>query len=185
MDFVGNLMDEPWLKAFMFPSSGRMTLTIKALRKQKVAFEEQEPAVHIIMSFEEIKSELTVAKINMVAIIKMFGNDVSRWPGKRITFFATTEIMPHALRKTDPCIRIYGSPDIDKKVSCEWTPPKRKKITYLLRPTGMFKAASEKIDNAEKEDLARIESRVVELRQSNDLNETEASKLLAKIAKLR
>ena len=32
------LMNEPWLKAFMFPASGRMTLTVKGVRTAEVAF---------------------------------------------------------------------------------------------------------------------------------------------------
>lgn len=43
MEFVGDLMNEPWLKAFMFPASGRLTLTVKDVRKAEVAFDDQEP----------------------------------------------------------------------------------------------------------------------------------------------
>ena len=41
MEFVGDLMNEPWPKAFMFPASGRMTLTVKCVRKAEVAFDDQ------------------------------------------------------------------------------------------------------------------------------------------------
>jgi hypothetical protein len=73
MEFVGDLMNEPWLKAFMFPASGRMTLTVKGVRKAEVAFDDQEPKLQTIMSFQEINSELTLAKINAYSIDQAFG----------------------------------------------------------------------------------------------------------------
>lgn len=102
MKFVGDLMNEPWLKAFMFPASGRMTLTVKGVRTAEVAFDDQEPKVQTIMSFEETTCELTLAKINAIPLIKLLGNDVALWPGRRVTFYATNQVMPHPLRKDEP-----------------------------------------------------------------------------------
>jgi hypothetical protein len=184
MEFVGDLMNEPWLKAFMFPASGRMTLTVKSVRKAEVAFDDQEPKIQTIMSFQEINSELTLAKINAVPLIKLLGNDVSRWPGRRVTFYATNQVMPHPLRKDEPCIRVYGSPEIEEKISWEWTPPRRRKIVQKLHPTGVFIPAMRKIDEADPSQLDSIRQRISELRASNDLSEEEHNQLIAKIASL-
>lgn len=184
MEFVGDLMNEPWLKAFMFPASGRMTLTVKGVRKAEVAFDDQEPKLQTIMSFEETTCELTLAKINAIPLIKLMGNDVGLWPGKRVTFYATNQVMPHPLRKDEPCIRVYGSPEIDAEISCEWTPPKRRKIVQKLHPTGVFKPAMEKIEAADPSQLESIRQRISELRSSNDLSEQEHSQLIAKITSL-
>ncbi len=184
MQFVGDLMNEPWLKAFMFPPSGRMTLTVKGVRSAEVAFDDQEPKVQTIMSFVEINSELTLAKINAIPLIKLFGNDVALWPGKRVTFYATNQVMPHPLRKDEPCIRVYGSPEIDEEISCEWTPPKRRKIKQVLHPTGLLKKAMKRIEDAAHSELESIGRRISELRASNDLSAEEHSQLVAKIASL-
>ena len=184
MEFVGDLMNEPWLKAFMFPASGRMTLTIKGVRKAEVTFDDQEPKLQTIMSFQEINSELTLAKINCVPLIKLFGNDVALWPGRRVTFYATSQVMPHSRRKDEPCIRVYGSPEIDEEITCEWTPPQRRKIVQKLHPTGIFKPAMKKIQEAGPSQLESIRQRISELRASNDLSEEEHNQLIAKIASL-
>ena len=184
MQFVGDLMNEPWLKAFMFPASGRMTLTVKGVRTAEVAFDDQEPKLQTIMSFQEINPELTLAKINAIPLIKLLGNDVALWPGRRVTFYATNQVMPHPLRKNELCIRIYGSPEIDEQISCEWTPPKRRKIVQKLHPTGVFKPAMKKIDEADPSQLESIRQRISELRASNDLSEDEHNQLIAKIASL-
>tara|TARA_R110002020_G_scaffold108792_9_gene251926 strand:+ start:3792 stop:4349 length:558 start_codon:yes stop_codon:yes gene_type:complete len=184
MEFVGDLMNEPWLKAVMFPASGRMTLTVKGVRKAEIAFEGQEPKVQMIMCFQEINSELTIAKINALPLIKLFGNNVALWAGKRVTFYATNQVMPHPQRKDEPCIRVYGSPEIDQEMSCEWIPPKRRKIVQKLHPTGVFKPAMEKIEAADPSQLESIRQRISELRASNDLSEEEHSQLIAKIASL-
>jgi hypothetical protein len=184
MQFVGDLMNEPWLKAFMFPASGRMTLTIKGVRTAEVAFDGQEPKLQTIMSFQEINSELTIAKINAIPLIKLFGNDVALWLGRRVTFYATNQVMPHPLRKDEPCIRVYGSPEIDEEISCAWAPPKRRKIVQKLHPTGVFKPAMKKIDEADPSQLDSIQQRIAELRASNDLSEDEHNQLIAKIASL-
>lgn len=181
MEFVGDLMNEPWLKAFMFPESGRMTLTVKAIRNAEVAFDDQEPKLQTIMSFEETTCELTLAKINAIPLIKLFGNDVSLWPGRRVTFYATNQVMPHPLRKDEPCIRVYGSPEIDQEIICEWTPPKRRKIKQVLHPTGVFTTAMRKIEKADSSQLDSIHQRITELRASNDLSKEEHSQLVAKI----
>lgn len=184
MEFVGDLMNEPWLKAVMFPASGRMTLTVKGVRKAEIAFEGQEPKVQMIMCFQEINSELTIAKINALPLIKLFGSNVALWTGKRVTFYATNQVMPHPLRKDEPCIRVYGSPEIDAEISCEWVPPKRRKVVQILRPTGVFMPAMRKIEEADSAQLDSIRQRILELRASNDLSEEEHSQLIAKITSL-
>ena len=181
MQFVGDLMNEPWLKAFMFPASGRMTLTVKGVRKAEVAFDDQDPKLQTIMSFQEINSELTLAKINAIPLIKLLGNDVALWPGKRVTFYATNQVMPHPLRKDEPCIRVYGSPEIDEEISCEWTPPKRRKIVQKLHPTGVFKPAMKKIEDADPSKLDSTRHRMFDLRSLNYLSSEEHHKLIGKI----
>ena len=181
MDFVGDLMNEPWLKAYMFPGNNRMTLTVKSVRRAEVSFDGKEQQLQTVMCFEEISPELTLSKVNIIPIIKMLGNDVKAWQGKRITFYTTTQVMPHPMRKDEPCIRVYGSPDIEKEMDCEWTPPKRRKIVQKLRPTGYYHAASRLIKEAEPDKLEAIRKKVDDLFKAGDLAAEEHKSLIAQV----
>ena len=106
------------------------TYTIKNVYRELLDGEEEQ-AFKAILSFEETVLEYVLPKLNGVAIKAMFGSNVQEWIGKRVTFFATAEIMP--MRRGEPCIRVYGSPDIKADVRCEWKPPRRNKITQILK----------------------------------------------------
>ena len=106
------------------------TYTIKNVYRELLDGEEEQ-AFKAILSFEETALEYVLPKLNGVAIKAMFGSNVQEWIGKRVTFFATAEIMP--MRRGEPCIRVYGSPDIKADVRCEWKPPRRNKITQILK----------------------------------------------------
>lgn len=180
MNFVGDLMNEPWLKAYMFPANNRMTLTVKEVRRVEVSFDGKEQSLHTVMSFQEIGPELTLAKINIIPIIKMLGNDVRAWQGKRITFYTTNKVMPHPMRKDEPCIRVYGSPDIAEEMDSEWTPPKRRKLVQKLRPTG-YRAVVKAVEQAKPEQLDAIRKRIDELFKSEELTAEEHEALIAQI----
>jgi hypothetical protein len=182
MDFVGDLMNEPWLKAYMFPANNRMTLTVKEVRRSEVSFDGKEQELHTVMSFQEINPELTLSKVNIIPIIKMLGNDVKAWRGKRITFYTTNQVMPHPMRKDEPCIRVYGSPEISEEMVSEWTPPKRRKLVQRLYPTGYYRAALQKIKQSTPEQREQIKVRIGELVKSGELTEEEQKSLIAEIA---
>ena len=181
MDFVGDLMNEAWLKAYMFPANNRMTLTVKGVRRSEVSFDGKDQELHTVMSFQEITPELTLSKVNIIPIIKMLGNDVKAWQGKRITFYTTNAVMPHPMRKDEPCIRVYGSPDISEEMDCEWTPPKRRKLVQKLRPTG-YAAARNAVEQAKPEQLEAIRKRIDQMLEGKELAEEEHQALIAQIA---
>ena len=180
MTFIGDLMSEPWLKAYMFPQNNKMTLTVKEVAKLEVSFDGNDKTEHTVMSFEEIAPKLTLSKVNIIPIIKMLGNDVKAWQGKRITFFTTTEIMPHPMRKGEPCIRVFGSPDIEDDMSCEWTPPKRRKLIQNLKVTGL-KAYLKKIKSANAEELPGYRDVFKALHNAGKLSDEDFRVILAKI----
>jgi len=182
MDFVGDLMNEPWLKAYMFPANNRMTLTVKEVRRAEVSFDGKDKELHTVMSFQEISPELTLSKVNIIPIIKMLGNDVKAWQGKRITFYTTNEIMPHPMRKDEPCIRVYGSPDITEEMVAEWTPPKRRKLVQKLQPTGYYSVALRRIKQATPDQFEAVRSRIGALLKAGELTAEEYEKLLAELA---
>ena len=54
MNFVGDLMNEPWLKAYMFPANNRMTLTVKEVRRVEFLLTGKSSLCPAVMSFQEI-----------------------------------------------------------------------------------------------------------------------------------
>jgi len=103
----------------------------------------------VLVSFVGKQKRLVLAKINGISLRAMFGSDVRQWIGKRVTLYATADVMP--LRRGEACIRVYGSPDIDRPLPVEWKPAKRNKLRWVLKPTGTATAAQP--DTATDDDL--------------------------------
>lgn len=89
----------------------------------------------VIVIFREIPQAWVMSKINGTCLKAMFGTDVRAWSGKRVCLFATDQIMPMPTAKGDDryCIRVYGSPDLERDVTVEFKVPKRKPIVMTLR----------------------------------------------------
>jgi hypothetical protein len=172
-----------FLKAGNIPN-GKANYTIKAVVRDQV---EGEKGMEdkVVMSFEETAMQLVLPKVNAVAIRAMFGGDVQQWIGKRVTLFTTTEIMPYPARRNEPCIRVFGSPDIMEEVVCEWTPPKRRKLTQKLQPTGYYQVALRAIKQATPDQVDKLRQRVIQLAESGELSDAEQSTLLSKINDLQ
>lgn len=168
-----------FLKAGNVPN-GKATYTITAVIRDQI---EGEKGVEdkVVMSFEEIAMQLVLPKVNAVAIRAMFGSNVQDWIGKRLTLYTTTEIMPFPKRRDDPCIRVFGSPDIREEVSCEWTPPKRRKLVQKLQPTGYYQVALRAIQQSMPEQADKMRQRVIQLTESGELSDAEQSTLLSKL----
>jgi hypothetical protein len=168
-----------FLKAGNVPN-GKATYTITAVIRDQI---EGEKGVEdkVVMSFEETAMQLVLPKVNAVAIRAMFGSNVQDWIGKRLTLYTTTEIMPFPKRRDDPCIRVFGSPDIREEVSCEWTPPKRRKLVQKLQPTGYYQVALRAIQQSTPEQADKMRQRVIQLTESGELSDAEQSTLLSKL----
>lgn len=89
----------------------------------------------VIVIFREIPQAWVMSKINGTCLKAMFGTDVRAWSGKRVCLYATDQIMPMPTARGDDryCIRVYGSPDIDRDMTVEFKIPKRKPIMMTLR----------------------------------------------------
>lgn len=77
--------------------------------------------------------ELVLAKLNALCLREMFSSSVPAWIGKRIVLFPTADFAP--MKKGEPCIRVWGSPDIDAPVNVTIKLPKRKAFDMTMRPT--------------------------------------------------
>jgi hypothetical protein len=117
----------------------QQTIKIVDVYRQKVRGEKGlEPKT--IITFERQSDgpcEIVLAKINGTCLRAMFG-DPPNWLGKRVTIFPTNKIMPMPMgpEKNKPCIRIYGSPDIDRDIPVTFVVPRRKPLELVMKPTG-------------------------------------------------
>jgi hypothetical protein len=156
------------------------TFTIKSIEREELQGERgMEPK--IILHFEETPLALVLPKINAVCIKAMFGPNVPGWVGKRITLYGTTKIMPLPTKKDEPCIRIWGSPDISEPINAEWTPPRRRPIVQVLQPvqSDTVTSALGVIANAASvEDLQKIQARLAERLQEGRVTDAEHAMLV-------
>ena len=115
----------------------RVTLTIANVWTEELQGE-REKKRKPILAFRETERQLVLPPINGVCLKAMFGANVKEWFGKRVTFWPTDTLMPMPTAKGPDrfCVRVWGSPDIDKPVSAVFTPPKRRAIRMTMQPTG-------------------------------------------------
>ena len=103
----------------------KVTLTIKDVDTEELTGENEEKKVKAILSFTERPMQLVMCKTNGYCIKSMFGDKLSEWIGRHVTLFESSW-------NGEPCIRIWGSPDIkdDLKVSIQL--PRRKPFTMVM-----------------------------------------------------
>lgn len=125
----------------------RVTLTIADVWVEELEGSKG-PQKKAILAFERTPAQYVLPKINAVCLRAMFGADVRAWVGRRVTIYATDRVMPMPLTraeraagksKPDECIRIFGSPEIDRPMTVEFLPPRRKPIRMTMHPTGTRK----------------------------------------------
>lgn len=113
-----------FLKAALFKGT-KPTMTIKDVDVEMLEDAENKPKAKAIITFVERPMQLVACKTNGICIKAMFGNQLKDWVGKRLTLF-------EGQWNGEPCIRVWGSPDIaaDIKVSVEL--PRRKPIPMVM-----------------------------------------------------
>ncbi len=168
-----------FLKAGLIPN-GKANYTITSVAKEQI---EGERGLEdkVVVTFSETALQLVLPKVNAVAIRAMFGSDVQQWIGKRVTLYATTDIMPFPKRRNEPCIRVFGSPDIREQVVCEWQPPKRRKLVQTLQPTGYYQTAWTAIQQGTADQMPAMRKRVDKRAESGELSAGEHAQLVAAI----
>jgi hypothetical protein len=88
-----------------------------------------------IVAFKETPKALVACKTNGLCFKGMFGPEIANWVGKRVTLFPD-------VWNGEPCIRVFGSPDIAEPVSVEIKLPKRRPFVKTMQPTGKKASAA-------------------------------------------
>lgn len=107
--------------------------TIEAIQLEKL---EGEKGLErkVIVTFAGKAKQWVVPKLCSKSLVAMFGDDPKGCIGKRVVLYATADLMP--MKRGEPCLRVWGSPDIDRDISVSWKPKKRQEQRWVLHATG-------------------------------------------------
>jgi hypothetical protein len=130
------------------------TLTIADVDVEDLHSEKGKQA-KAVLAFERTPLLLVLAKINGTCLKAMFGPNVQDWKGKRVTFYATDKLAP---MNGEPCVRVFGSPDITRDIAVEYPMPRRKAIKMTLKPTSNGAKADAAPPQPKPEDRRRDEA---------------------------
>jgi hypothetical protein len=95
-----------------------------------------------VMTFEGKEKALALNKTNGICLKEMFGKKVQEWVGHRVTLFAGNW-------NGDECIRIWGSPELDKDRPITVSLPRKRPFEMIMhKVTGpaAVKSATTKAD---------------------------------------
>lgn len=115
----------------------KVTLTIADVDIEDLMGEDGKPKAKATLAFRETEKMHVMCKTNGVCLKEMFGKEIAQWIGKRITIFPDTW-------NGEPCIRVWGSPDIEAEIEVTVSLPRR-------RP---FKKTMHKVDLTAKKEAA-------------------------------
>ena len=109
------------------------TMTIASVKLCKLEQEDGRHKDKGIIGFRETDRGWVLNRTNAQCLAAMFGNDTDGWIGKRVTLYSTpVRVGP----KTEPGIRVKGSPDITAPMTVEVKLPRKKPQQMTMQPTG-------------------------------------------------
>lgn len=92
------------------------------------------PQIKGLMSFEGKDKQFALNKTNGILIKAMFGRRIADWMGKRIILFEDSW-------DGEPCLRVWGSPDIEKDLDVTVALPRKRPFNRTMRKTAGGPAA--------------------------------------------
>jgi hypothetical protein len=108
----------------------KVTLTISDVDLEELQGDDGAKKAKAIISFKETEKKLVSCKTNGICIKEMFGKELVNWIGKKVTLFED-------VWSGEPCIRVWGSPEIAEDIEVTITLPRRrpfKKVLHKMEP---------------------------------------------------
>lgn len=103
----------------------KVTLTISDVDLEELQGDDGAKKAKAIISFSNSEKKLVSCKTNGLCLKEMFGKELSNWVGKRITIFEDDW-------NGEPCIRIWGSPDIPEQFEVTVALPRRRPFKKMM-----------------------------------------------------
>jgi hypothetical protein len=148
----------------------KVTLTVKDVDLEGLEGEDGKKKQKAIVSFNESPMELVMCKTNGICLKAMFGPTLADWLGKRVTIFESQW-------NGEPCIRIWGSPDLKQDLKVSVQLPRRRPFDMVLHV--VKKGAANNSDPAPATPIAVVEPRIKAAFEILDWTEGEQQKFLA------
>lgn len=113
----------------------KVTLTVLDVDLEELQGDDGAKKAKAIISFKETEKKVVACKTNGICIKTMFGPKLADWVGKRVTIFPD-------IWNGEPCIRVWGSPDIPQDVEVEISLPRRRPFKKTMHKMGPKPAAT-------------------------------------------
>lgn len=110
----------------------KVTLTIKDVTIEELEGEKGTQAKGLI-SFKETPKQLALNRTNGICLKAMFGRKIPDWIGKRVTLYPS--VVESGAMRGEPCIRIFGSPDIAQDFDATIQLPRKRPISMTMHKT--------------------------------------------------
>jgi len=117
-----------------------VTLTIKAVKREMLSNGAGGEEGAVTVDFAETEKQWVMNKTGAVCLRAMWGDDSGEWLGHRVTLHPVKD--ESGLSESGLCIRVKGSPDLDKPLKFK-ARLGRKMVTRTLQPTGNGKTPPE------------------------------------------
>jgi hypothetical protein len=78
-----------------------------------------------VVTFKKTEMQLVLNKTNGTCLREMFGREIPKWVGRKVTLFPSEW-------NGEPCIRIWGSPELERDKTIQVALPRRKPITMVM-----------------------------------------------------
>jgi hypothetical protein len=118
----------------------KVTLTIKDVDIEGLEGDDGKKQQKAVLSFEERPMQHVMCKTNGVCIKAMFGPTLANWIGKRVTLFESQW-------NGEPCIRVWGSPDIPQDQKVTVSLPRRRPFDMVLHAVKQDKKQPQAVAN--------------------------------------
>ena len=120
-----------------------VTLTITQIKREMLSNGAGGEEGAVTVSFKETEKQFVMNKTNAVCLRAMWGDDSGEWLQHRVTLHPVKD--ESGLSESGLCIRVAGSPELDKPLKFK-ARLGRKMVTQSLLPTG--KGATGELDTA-------------------------------------
>lgn len=122
----------------------KVTLTIKDIDTEELVGDKG-PKVKGIISFEKTPKQLALNRTNGTCLREMFGRRLADWVGKRVVLFPSEW-------NGEPCIRIWGSPDIERDMQIEIALPRRRPTPMTMHCTRQGNGQTQRRNDIPRDD---------------------------------
>lgn len=145
------------------------TLTITDVDLEDLIGEDNKPKAKATLTFRETEKQMVMCKTNGLCLKHMFGKKLSDWVGKRVTIFEGSW-------NGEPCVRIWGSPDVERDFEVEISLPRRRPFKMTMHKTGAPGAAAAKNGNGGARKAPETKSAVAQLRAATSIDDFDVIK---------